>query len=236
MKKGDKVRVLDAEKRTRYEQITNKIGEIVRISSYIDPYTHIENTNYYVEIPEFANEYQSNGWWVFKNATSLRLISDEVTCDDHMDAYECDIQHLSLANVSYNSDYIIKGDNNNMDNILDIYGDRKRGKINKHYEQLMELTKLADERYAIFKECSDKLDKLYKEDGLVTSHLVEPKLAETTKKHLEQLARFREEEYCKLENLMREVFAQLSMCETYEQKKNILSTYKIIKANGKVNA
>jgi hypothetical protein len=133
-------------------------------------------------------------------------------------------------------DDIIKGDNNTMNNILDIYGDRKREKINKHYEQLMELTKLADERYAIFKDCSDKLDKLYKEDGLVTNHLVEPRLAETTLKHLEQLAKFREEEYCKLENLMREVYAQLSMCETYEQKQNVLNTYKILKANGKINA
>lgn len=238
MKKGDKVRVLDAEKRPRYEQITNKIGEIVRISSYIDPYNHIENVNYYVEIPEFANEYQSKGWWVFKNADSLRVISDEVTCDDHMDAYEYYIQSRSMGKSQRLETFkkAFFGGVDNMNNILDIYGDRKRGKINKHYEQLMELTKLADERYAIFKDCSDKLDKLYKEDGVITHPLVEPRLAETTKKHLEKLAELREEECRKLENLMREVYAQLSMCETYEQKQNVLNTYKILKANGKINA
>ena len=153
-----------------------------------------------------------------------------------MDAYEYAIQHLDLTKVPYNRHYIIKGENKTMNNILDIYGDRKRGKINKHYEQLMELTKLADERYAIFKDCANKLDALYKEDGVITDHLVEPQLSEKTKKHLAKLAELREEEYRKLENLMREVYAQLSMCETYEQKQNVLNTYKILKANGKVNA
>ena len=155
--------------------------------------------------------------------------------DDQMDSYEYAIQTLGLNNNPHNKDYIIKGENKTMNNILDIYADRKREKINKHYERLMELTKLADERYAIFKDCSDKLDKLYKEDGMITNHLVEPKLSETTKKRLEKWAELREEEYCKLENLMREVHAQLSMCETYEQKQDILRTYKIIKENGKVN-
>ena len=229
-KKGDKVRVLDSEKRPRYEQITNKIGKIVYISSYIDPYRHIENTNYYVEIPEYANEYQSKGWWVFKNANSLRLMSDEVTYDDQMDEY-----NYSMLGIRYHIDDIIKGDNKTMNNILDIYGDRKREKINKHYEQLMEQTKLADERYVIFKDCSNKLDKLYKEDGIITNHLVEPRLAEKTKKHLEELAELREEEYCKLDNKIKEVNAQFSMCETYEQKQEILRRYNIINKNGKVN-
>ena len=229
-KKGDKVRVLDSEKRPRYEQITNKIGKIVYILSYIDPYRHIENTNYYVEIPEYANEYQSKGWWVFKNANSLRLMSDEVTYDDQMDEY-----NYSMLGIRYHIDDIIKGDNKTMNNILDIYGDRKREKINKHYEQLMEQTKLADERYVIFKDCSNKLDKLYKEDGIITNHLVEPRLAEKTKKHLEELAELREEEYCKLDNKIKEVNAQFSMCETYEQKQEILRRYNIINKNGKVN-
>ncbi len=232
-KKGDKVRVLDSEKRPRYEQITNKIGEIVYILPYIDPYRHIENINYYVEIPEYANEYQSKGWWVFKNANSLSLISNEVTCDDQMDA--CNYSVLGTRYYMTEIDDIIKGDNKTMNNILDIYGDRKREKINKHYEQLMEQTKLADERYVIFKDCSNKLDKLYKEDGIITNYLVEPRLAEKTKKRLEELAELREEEYCKLNNKIKEVDAQLSMCETYDQKQEILRRYNIINKNGKVN-
>ena len=154
-------------------------------------------------------------------------------CDDQMDAY-----NYSMFMTKYDMteiDDIIKGDNKTMNNILDIYGDRKREKINKHYEQLMEQTKLADERYVIFKDCSNKLDKLYKEDGIITNYLVEPRLAEKTKKHLEELAELREEEYCKLDNKIKEVVAQLSMCETYDQKQEILRRYNIINKNGKVN-
>lgn len=233
---GDEVRILDAEHRDYYKQILTKKGKIAQITNYKHFADDVERTKYYVEIPEFQNEFQSDGLWVFHNEMSIALTSHEVTCDDQRDEYEYVMQYLNLTKASYNRDYIIKGENKTMNNILDIYRDRKREKINKHYERLMELTKLTDERYAIFKDCSDKLDKLYKEDGIITNHLVEPQLAETTKKRLERWAELREEEYCKLDNLIREVHAQLSMCETYEQKQNVLNTYKILKANGKINA
>lgn len=167
--------------------------------------------------------------WDINNPHNLKFKKGD--CDDQRDAYT-----YSMLGIRYHIDDIIKGDNNNMMNkILDIYGDRKREKINKHYEQLMEQTKLADERYVIFKDCSNKLDKLYKEDGIITNYLVEPRLTEKTKKHLEELAELREEEYCKLDNKIKEVVAQLSMCETYEQKQEILRLYNIINKNGKVN-
>lgn len=236
MKKGDKVRVLDAEKRSRYEQITNKIGEIVRITSYIDPSTHIENTNYYVEIPEFANEYQSKGWWVFKNATSLRLISDEVTCDDQMDAYT-----YSMFGTRYNTieiDDIIKGEKQNMINeILEIYEDRQSRKINKKYDDLEQSIKLTDPRYKTWLDCTTTLTNLYKEDKVVTTeHFAPIQLSKDTVAKLHTLYNAREEELRKLCEKKYEVSAQLSMCETYEQKQDILRTYKIIKENGKVNA
>ena len=231
-KKGDVVKICKSESKKIYEKMIGKVGTIVdaEYKSYVDD----ELITYRVRIDGFSNEYQTDGLWVFHDENSLELYNPQ--CDDQMDAYEYAIQKLDLAKVPYNRDYIIKGENKTMNNILDIYEDRKKGKINKHYEQLMELTKLADERYAIFKDCSDKLDKLYKEDGVITNHLVEPRLAENTLKHLEKLAELREEDYCKLENLMREVHAQLSMCETYEQKQNVLNTYKILKSNGKINA
>lgn len=231
-KKGDVVRICHEEFRQSYKQVLGKVGTIIdaEYTQLIDD----ERITYRVCVDDSPNDYQANGLWVFHDESSLELYNPQ--CDDQMDAYEYAIQHLDLAKVPYNRDYIIKGDNKTMNNILDIYGARKREKINKHYEQLMELTKLADERYATFKDCSDKLDKLYKEDGVITHPLVEPQLAENTKKHLEKLAELREEEYCKLENLMREVNAQLSMCETYEQKQNVLNNYKILKSNGKINA
>lgn len=61
-------------------------------------------------------------------------------------------------------------------------------------------------------------------------------LSEDTLKMLETNDNLRRDELKKLEEFVYEVHAQLSMCETYEQKQNILRTYKIIKENGKVNA
>ena len=225
-KKGDVVIIDNAEKRSAYVRMLGKVGTIVdaEYTRYIDD----ERITYRVRVDDSPNEYQENGLWVFHDESSLELYNPQ--CDDQLDAY-----NYSMLGIRYHIDDIIKGDNKTMNNILEIYGDRKREKINKHYEQLMEQTKLADERYVIFKDCSNKLDKLYKEDGIITNHLVEPRLAEKTKKHLEELAELREEEYCKLDNKIKEVVAQLSMCETYDQKQEILRRYNIINKNGKVN-
>ena len=228
-KKGDVVVIDNAEKRSHYVRMLGKVGTIVdaEYTRYIDD----ERITYRVRVDDSPNEHQENGLWVFHKEKSLKLYNPQ--CDDQMDTY-----NYSMLGIRYHMteiDDIIKGDNKTMNNILDIYGDRKREKINKHYEQLMEQTKLADERYVIFKDCSNKLDKLYKEDGIITNHLVEPRLAEKTKKHLEELAELREEEYCKLDNKIKEVVAQLSICETYDQKQEILRRYNIINKNGKVN-
>ena len=225
-KKGDVVVIDHAENRSAYVRMLGKVGTIVdaEYTRYIDD----ERITYRVRVDDSPNEYQENGLWVFHKEKSLKLYNPQ--CDDQLDAYT-----YSMFETRYHIDDIIKGDNKIMNNILDIYGDRKREKINKHYEQLMEQTKLADERYVIFKDCSNKLDKLYKEDGIITNYLVEPRLAEKTKKHLEELAELREEEYCKLDNKIKEVVAQLSMCETYDQKQEILRRYNIINKNGKVN-
>ena len=225
-KKGDVVVIDNAEKRSAYVRMLGKVGTIVdaEYTRYIDD----ERITYRVRVDDSPNEHQENGLWVFHNEKSLKLYNPQ--CDDQLDAYT-----YSMFETRYHIDDIIKGDNKTMNNILDIYGDRKREKINKHYEQLMEQTKLADERYVIFKDCSNKLDKLYKEDGIITNYLVEPRLAEKTKKRLEELAELREEEYWKLNNKIKEVDAQLSMCETYDQKQEILRRYNIINKNGKVN-
>lgn len=225
-KKGDVVVIDHAENRSAYVRMLGKVGTIVdaEYTRYIDD----ERITYRVRVDDSPNEHQENGLWVFHKEKSLKLYNPQH--DDQMDAY-----NYSMFGTRYHIDDIIKGDNKTMNNILEIYGDRKRKKINKHYEQLMEQTKLADERYVIFKDCSNKLDKLYKEDGIITNYLVEPRLTEKTKKHLEELAELREEEYCKLDNKIKEVVAQLSMCETYDQKQEILRIYNIINKNGKVN-
>ena len=234
---GDEVRILGTENRDCYEQILTKKGKIAYISSYNDPYRHIENTNYYVEIPEYANEHQIKGWWVFKNANSLRPISDEVTYGDQMDAYEYAIQKLGLNDNPHNRDYIIKGEKQNMMNeILEIYEEKQLRKIHKKYDDLEQLIKQTDERYKVWFECTTKLNKLYAEDKICTFAHANIELSEDTKKKLRTMVyEPREEELRKFYSKKAEVNAQLSMCETYDQKQEILRRYNIINKNGKVN-
>lgn len=148
--------------------------------------------------------------------------------------------HIELVQQHYFKDPVnqivsIKGDN--MEQITQIYEDRKLKKIYDKYETLIENRKLKDERYKLFRECVDTLDRLYSEDEIIqTTHYQDINLSESTLKDIDSLEKYRMEEKSKLMVLMQEVRAQLQMCETYEQKMNILKTYKIIRENGKVNA
>lgn len=231
---GDEVRILDTENRDCYKQILTKKGKIAQITNYKHFADDIERTKYYVEIPEYQNEYQSDGLWVFHNEMSIALTSNEVTCDDQLDAYEYATQYIDFAEiVNRNKQY--KGDN--YMTILEIYAERRREKINKKYDDMENAIKQCDPRYKVWKGCVDTLSELYKEDQvLTTEHFAPIKLSEETLKNLNANYNTRLKELNDLSDKLNEVQAQLSMCETYEEKQNVLNTYKILKANGKVNA
>ena len=153
-------------------------------------------------------------------------------CDDQMDTY-----NYSMLGIRYHIDDIIKGDNNNMMNeILKIYEEKQLRKINKKYDDLEQSIKQTDERYKVWLECTTTLDKLYAEDKIVSFAHANIELSEDTKKKLRTMVYDkREEELRKFYSKKAEVNAQLSMCETYDQKQEILRRYNIINKNGKVN-
>ena len=156
-------------------------------------------------------------------------------CDDQMDAY-----NYSMFMTRYNMteiDDIIKGDNKTMKNeILEIYEEKQLRKIHKKYDDLEQLIKQTDERYKVWLECTTTLDKLYAEDKIVSFAHANIELSEDTKKKLRTMVyEPREEELRKFYSKKAEVNAQLSMCETYDQKQEILRRYNIINKNGKVN-
>jgi hypothetical protein len=97
--------------------------------------------------------------------------------------------------------------------------------------------KQCDSRYIVWKGCVDTLSELYKEDKILTTeHYAPINLSNETIKKITANHNARCEELNDLSDKLNEVQAQLSMCETYEQKQDILRIYKIIKENGKVNA
>ena len=232
-KKGDVVVIDHAENRSAYVRMLGKVGTIVdaEYTRYIDD----ERITYRVRVDDRPNEYQENGLWVFHKEKSLKLYSPQ--CDDQMDAYEYAIQKLGLNDNPHNRDYIIKGEKQNMMNeILEIYEEKQLRKINKKYDDLEQSIKKTDERYKVWLECTTKLNKLYKEDKIVSFAHPNIELSEDTKKKLREMVYDkREEELRKFYSKKAEVNAQLSMCETYDQKQEILRRYNIINKNGKVN-
>lgn len=232
---GDEVRILDTEKRDYYKQVLNKKGKVVQITNYKHFEDDREHTKYYVEIPEYLNDYQSEGWWVFHNEMSISLTSNEVTCDDQMDAYEYAIStRTDWADILLERNLINEKGDNYM-TILEIYKERRREKINKKYDDMENATKQCDPRYKVWRECTNTLLKLYEEDKILANAFAPINLSDETRKRLDTIYKTRCEELNDLADKLNEVQAQLSMCETYEQKQDILRTYKIIKENGKVN-
>ena len=227
-KKGDVVRICNAESKKNYEKIIGKVGTIVdaEYTRYIDD----ERITYRVRVDDSPNEHQENGLWVFHKEKSLKLYNPQ--CDDQLDAYA-----YSILGTRYYIDDIIKGDNKTMMNeILEIYEEKQLRKINKKYDDLEQSIKQTDERYKVWLECTTKLNKLYAEDKICTFAHANIELSEDTKKKLRTMVyEPREEELRKFYSKKAEVNAQLSMCETYDQKQEILRRYNIINKNGKVN-
>lgn len=227
-KKGDVVVIDHAENRSAYVRILGKVGTIVdaEYTRYIDN----ERITYRVHVDDSPNEHQENGLWVFHKEKSLKLYNPQ--CDDQMDTY-----NYSVLGTRYNIDDIIKGDNKTMKNeILEIYEEKQLRKIHKKYDDLEQSIKQTDERYKVWLECTTKLNKLYAEDKIVSFAHANIELSEDTKKKLRTMVyEPREEELRKFYSKKAEVNAQLSMCETYDQKQEILRRYNIINKNGKVN-
>ena len=227
-KKGDVVVIDHAENRSAYVRMLGKVGTIVdaEYTRYIDD----ERITYRVRVDDSPNEYQENGLWVFHNEKSLKLYNPQ--CDDQLDTY-----NYSMLGIRHHIDDIIKGDNKTMKNeILEIYEEKQLRKINKKYDDLEQSIKQTDERYKVWLECTTKLNKLYAEDKIVSFAHANIELSEDTKKKLRTMVYDkREEELRKFYSKKAEVNAQLSMCETYDQKQEILRRYNIINKNGKVN-
>ena len=126
--------------------------------------------------------------------------------------------------------------------ILRIFADNKRTKIEEKFIKEKDEILKADRYEITRRKCADLIDNLYKELNNGVSYYenhnkvfkwAEGKLQE--KATLEKLGELEEKtdiEYCELEKLINEINAQLNMCETYEQKQNILKVYNVIDKNG----
>jgi hypothetical protein len=249
-KKGDVVIIRHAENRRAYVGMYGKIGTIV------DAEIDNERITYRVRVNDVPNEYQDEGLWVFHKETSLELYTAKMceltpyqlytpkglgnvaidtlhTLSDYID--DCIAQAVLDKPTEETKTFNIKGENE-MNRIVELYEERNRGKIYAEYNKKCAKIKLADENYKVYKECVDRLAPIYEKTKQSFHDITEPYLSDETAKKLDELALKKEADLTKLEHELDEIKAQISMCETYEQKQSVLKLYKVIDENGKLNA
>lgn len=221
-KKGDKVVVLETEGRPLYRLLIGKVGTIVD-AEYVR-LVDDERTTYRVRIDGVKIDY--DGLWVFHEEKSLRH-------------YEID-KGMFVVSTKFNIteiDDIIKGDND----MINLYEERKLNEITKKFQKEFEKVKNSDERYVKWKTSLDTLKELFEQDDNMDAFAQVCRLSaiKISNEVNEKLKVF-ESKYHKareeLHELVEEVKTQLKMCETYEQKQNVLKLYEIIDKEGKLNA
>ena len=229
-KKGDNVIVKSTEHRYSYKCALECVGTIVdaEYTQYLDD----ERMTYRVRIDNLDNKCQTDGLWVFHEEKSLELYNTQR--DDLMDAYKYAIAHTRYSIKEI--DDILKGDNN-MNNILEIYENRKANKLFEETKSQIEKVKMADPTYKAWKTAIDTINKIYAKDIEVYGEICprEPKLSEKSEEKLKELNSSYSNQRRDIEKEIEEIKAQLSICETYEQKQNVLKLYGVINADGKIN-
>lgn len=227
-KEGDVVEIRDTEGRSYYKTVIGKVGTIVEVN--YERFVDDERITYRVQIDHEVNEYQARGWWVFHEEKSLELFNTQN--DDQMDAYK-----YAIPLAKWSIDEILKGDNN-MNNILEIYENRKADKLFEETKAQHEKIKMADPTYKAWKSAVDTINKIYAKDfdryGEICPR--EPKLSENSEAKVKELESNYSNRRRAIEKEVEEIKAQLSICETYEQKQNVLKLYNVINADGKINA
>lgn len=170
-----------------------------------------------------GNCQDGHGWW---------CCEDEIALE--MDAYKYAIAHTRYSIEEI--DDIVKGDNN-MNNILEIYESRKANKLFEETKSQIEKVKMADPSYKAWKTALDTINKIYAKDFDVYGEICprEPKLSEKSEEKLKELNSSYSNQRRAIEQEIEEIKAQLSICETYEQKQNVLKLYGVINADGKIN-
>lgn len=126
--------------------------------------------------------------------------------------------------------------------ILGIYLNKKRENLVNEFEEKKKEVLKADKYEVARRQCADIIDNLYKELNNGVSYYenhkkvftwAEGKLQE--KETIEKIAELEENldiALCELEIFANEVNAQIRLCETYDQKINVLKNYKILDKNG----
>jgi hypothetical protein len=215
---GDKVKIKDVGFKNSYKNIIDHVGFIADIMSYHSVVVNADIIKYYVDVPNYHNEYQANGYYVFDNTTDcLELVKEPAW--------------YGYATIDPVEPKItIKKENKTME-ILELYHDIKKGEIDDKYKKDFERLRNSIPEIKRVKEFFETMRDV---KGLRLAFEYE---WDKHPQYMEQLNKLNEK-YDKKQADLRlernEISTMLSECETYEQKQNILRAYGVIDEQGKL--
>lgn len=220
-KVGDDVRIIKtADKRSCYKGLCNHTGVVKYIREYRD------ETTYYLQLSDRVNPAQEQGWFVY----------DEEDLE-HKCCLRIDEPRIVISGTTYNVDDFATIKNKYEKEkkemkLLEIYFNEKIKQLEIEHDKKHDKIKTKD---PIIKEL-DALAKKYKDvKGLSIFPNYEYQFSQEILEEMNKCDKDYRIQREKLSSLEHEIKAQLDICETYEQKMNVLKAYGVIDEQGKLN-
>lgn len=253
LKVGDIVKILSSKKK-KYQDIIGKYGTITSIKYNFKYPEYIDTIRVKINNCDLCDT--EDGCWLFEREKDLELVQKskriEITKDmlDNFDKYdgynrwvigkkgkwELDNDSPTLIN-----EFLNRKENNIM-KLLDIYRERKQNQITEEFDKKRKQLKEKDTLYTKLLKLKEEYETRLKTEQIASDmvnmnifNLNNYKPSEKLNEEFNNLMREEDLAYEELNKLVEEVDSQLSICETYEQKMNILKLYNIITEEGKLN-
>lgn len=231
-KVGDFVKIVRTGKRPTYQQVLNRVGKIEYIRHYAVNTPYEEHT-YYVAVDGVKNQNQEQGWWCFDEKDLLIIgshhncfIVDDVvkpkpTCCDSFDCVEYARQMIENRFK----------EKKNME-LLEIYKNKKIEELLVKRNKDIEKIKDNDVEYKSLKMTIKALTP--KQLTCLSVDLSDYEFGADIEDKIHNKSEEYDNKRHVIIDLISEIRAQLDMCDTYEQKQNILKAYKVIDDQGKL--
>ena len=146
---------------------------------------------------------------------------------------------IVCAKTSYDLKDILSKTEENYMELLNIYEKRTEVAIDKKYDKKIKKVLAEDANDRIWQECFDKLAPLFEKNSCSTLREYDvrrPEPSDDTNVKIKELEQQRGDEMIKLRTTIREIEAQLCLCENRDDKLEVLRIYNVINDEGKINA
>ena len=231
-KVGDFVKIVRTGKRQTYQCVLNKVGKIVYIKHYAVNTPYEEHT-YYVAVDGVRNQNQEQGWWCFDEkdlwhigSTHKCFIVDDVVRpkQTYCDSLDCVDYACQMIENRFK-------EKKNME-LLEIYKNKKIEELLVKRNKEIEKIKDSDVEYKSLKMTIKALTP--KQLTCLSVDLSDYEFGADIEDKIHNKSEEYDNKRHAIIDLISEIRAQLDMCDTYEQKQNILKAYKVIDDQGKL--